>query len=289
MWSHLASRFLSLMERALECACMPEFASGFGGGGVTRTYGSVAASSRATVITTSATANTKGSWVELTASTTFTSNWIKVDISGVDVPGLLDIGIGAGGSEQVIIPNLQFNSRAQGGAYGPYLFPILIPAGTRIAARAQDQFGTQTMQVSIELISGTNLAGGVCPSMVSEYGATTDSQGTSINSGAVAHTDSSWVQITAATTRDHHWLVFAGVFSTTIAEVTLLIDIGIGAATEQEIVSDIFVSADVTAGLTAATVHHYPIFIPSGSRLTIRARSSATNDSQIFYAKLYGV
>lgn len=113
-----------------------------------------AASSRGVAIDPGGTANTKGSWVDMTAS-------CPEDIGGMfgcigsngDVArsltaarALLDIGIGAAGSEQVIYGNAgfawttTFDSPYMGIRIPPFACSIL--AGTRIAARAQCSYNT---------------------------------------------------------------------------------------------------------------------------------------------------
>lgn len=93
--------------------------------------------------------NTKGSWVQLTASTArdYYGLMFGLDINNTTSTGnnpmLLDIGIGAAGLEKIIIPNLFISKMSAANVariiVPPALpiFPISIPAGTRIAARCQ--------------------------------------------------------------------------------------------------------------------------------------------------------
>src|SRR5215469_38490 len=73
--------------------------------------GGNAAGSAPTVVNPSATASTKGSWVQLIAATTYDINWVILDFlsnAGLSVPTTfaVDLGIGASGSEKIIIPNV---------------------------------------------------------------------------------------------------------------------------------------------------------------------------------------
>lgn len=104
-------------------------------------------SSRGVAVDPGGSANTKGSWAQLTAST-------PVDVAALfAVIGfnnhvarattdqhLLDIGIGAGGSEFVLVPNLFYGwSTTWDGPNDVFFQPFAasIPSGTRVAARAQ--------------------------------------------------------------------------------------------------------------------------------------------------------
>lgn len=92
-----------------------------------------------TAVASSGSNATKGSWVQLTASTS--RDYMGLIFGGYAsaVAGAFcgDIGIGGSGSEQIIVPNLQIPAVGVGGnIYGicsPYF--VAIPAGTRIAAR----------------------------------------------------------------------------------------------------------------------------------------------------------
>lgn len=123
-------------------------------------YGFLTASSHGTVVDPGATANTKGAWAQLTASTTADIHGLLIGIDSAGVTGsvgtrntmLLDIGIGASGSEQVLIPNLilihQQNAGAINSTWPDYfqMIPVQIPSGTRIAARCQSGLNTATQR-----------------------------------------------------------------------------------------------------------------------------------------------
>lgn len=106
-----------------------------------------------TTIDPGATANTKGSWAQITSSTT---NNIKcfyvVTVNNSNLSGnanvALDIGVGAAASEVVLRQNVMFNCegyRLNTRVFGPFF--MAIPAGTRLAARAQSTFTTATERV----------------------------------------------------------------------------------------------------------------------------------------------
>jgi hypothetical protein len=104
------------------------------------------ASPSGTVIDPGATANTLGAWTELVASSAHNYSYLSFIAGGnngnaalSEVLWLFDIGVGASGSEIVVIPQICLvstdNATPSPLVSGPY--PVAIPAGTRIAARAQ--------------------------------------------------------------------------------------------------------------------------------------------------------
>lgn len=108
------------------------------------TYGAVTADSGGTSLDPGAVGSTKGAYVELTAACN-EIKWLVVALgcqantARADARFYLDIAIGAGGSEQVKVPNLLFYSDLTSDLLSPatYAFPCSIPAGSRIAARTQ--------------------------------------------------------------------------------------------------------------------------------------------------------
>lgn len=117
--------------------------------GTVSAYGAVTANSGGTSIDPGAVANTKGAWTELTAATAADIHALALALGGqhnaarTGAGWLLDVGIGAAGAEVVLLPDLSFSSSNvfnNIGGLWPSLFgpiPCYIPAGTRIAARAQ--------------------------------------------------------------------------------------------------------------------------------------------------------
>lgn len=106
------------------------------------------ATSRGIAVDAGGTANTKGSWAELTSSSgkDVAAIFGVVGFNGVTArttsPAsmLLDIGIGAGSSEFVAVPDIALNWESAGDGPKDIFFGPLaasVPAGTRFAARAQ--------------------------------------------------------------------------------------------------------------------------------------------------------
>lgn len=92
------------------------------------------------------TANTKGSWIEMTASTSEDhAGLVLVCTHGTNSAmasgtGLFDIAFGSSGSEEVIVADMFVDysalERCPSGISGKHL-PLFVPAGTRIAMRGQ--------------------------------------------------------------------------------------------------------------------------------------------------------
>jgi hypothetical protein len=114
------------------------------------TYGAATASTSGTDVDPGATANTKGAYSELSAATTHDirsmllcfghSSTTALGQAFVNTSSLVDVAIGAAGSELVRLPDLPLIISAWLDSHanpvmGP--FDVFIPAGTRLSARAQ--------------------------------------------------------------------------------------------------------------------------------------------------------
>lgn len=118
-------------------------------GSAVDTYGFSATTNIGAAVDPGGTINTKGAYTQITASTTADICGIVINYdaqttttgTGTIPQWLVDVAIGASGSEVVVIPNKWMVSYAAGTA-SLYLavshyMPIPIPAATRIAVRAQ--------------------------------------------------------------------------------------------------------------------------------------------------------
>ncbi len=219
-----------------------------------------------TTITGAGSANTKGAWIQLTASTTADSCFMLVTIyfnetTSVTTEMVLDIGVGAGGSEQVVVANL-FTIGRYPRIYG---FPISIPAGTRVAARSQSTVaGDTTIGAGVTLFDGDfgfeGIAGVDCLSFVSAA-----THGTAVN-GAFS-------QLIASTARDYCGL-FAATDDQGSAGTIGQFDIAVGAGGSEVIIVPGWLNAEIT-GLTGNPTPVIPLSIPAGSRLSAKYTASA--------------
>jgi hypothetical protein len=266
-------------------------------GQIADTAGENTSNSRGTTITAGATANTKGSYTQLIASTPFDADWIEVEITWGSVPTggeiLVDIAVGAAGSEQDMISNLQYcDSSAY--SFSRYLFPIRVSAGTRIAARSQCNTGSATIHVKVNLM-GSGFISPFPLSRVTTYGAnTSDSGGTSIDPGGVANTKGAYTEIAAATSDPIRGLFLAiGIQANTARTAgTWLVDIAVGAAgSEQIIIPNLgLVASGDTDLIMPSTIGILPCSIPAGTRVAVRAQSTITDAAdRLFDLIIYGV
>lgn len=142
------------------------------GSAVAATYGADTANSRGTTIDPGGSANTKGSYSQITAATSSTNNakWMIVHLAQVGnvSPSTanyqIDIATGGAGSEAVAWPDLPGAARISVPGFWPqtYILPVDIPTGTRIAVRAQCDITDATdrvFDVALTLIEGTLASG----------------------------------------------------------------------------------------------------------------------------------
>jgi hypothetical protein len=111
------------------------------------------------------------------------------------------------------------------------------------------------------------------------------------NPVGAAHTkDTTWTQLVASVGFDVHAMVILiqSSFQSSV-NTSVLLDIGIGAAAaETALISDIcagFAGSIATAGTRS---HEFPIYIPSGSRISARTQSVRTSGSVTVSIDLFG-
>lgn len=193
----------------------------------------------------------------------------------------VDILIG-GATDDVLIAALLCGNQtiALGGC--SYFFPIHIPAGVRIAAQlASVRTVITDPRIEIRLYSG-----GTPPFRV---GRKVTTYGTQINNArgkAVVPTASggaaSVTEMTASTTEDHFYFLpgFQPATDITITPAGYLsIGIGVGAATEDRI-GTWWYSKDTTESVSGPIPNRGVYYeVPAGSRLSLLASNSGTNDA----------
>ena len=246
-------------------------------------------------ITAHASANTKGSYVELLASTArnYDAMMITESYCQGDADYLTDIAIGAAGSEQVIINNIIRSADDIAVHYGGgiLVFPIQIPAGSRISARCQCSVGGNYNRYGITFLASNFYK--QCAGIVDTYGAAAaDSGGVSIDPGATADTKGAWVEISAGITRSAKFIILGtgaqGNYTRRVSN--WFVDVGIGAAgSEQVLIPNLVFGTHTYQGILLPTnTAAIPVDIPAGTRLSVRAQCYV-NDSadRKFDAVLY--
>lgn len=259
-----------------------------------QTIGADAGTSSGTAMTAGG-ANTKGNYVVLSASTPFDCQGIlvwMVDPNTLE-EYLIDIAVGAGGVEEVIVENLSYcTGNGTSGFF--YNIPVSIPAGSRVAARAQCNVGSKVLDICITL-----MAQGFLPSqplgLVRAYGANTgDSGGVQIDPGGTVNTKGAYSELTAATTYEARaiFLAWPNQSNSSRSAGEILLDVAIGAGgVEQIIIPDIALNFNGGCDMvTPFVVGPLMVNIPVGTRLAVRAQSSL-NDAvdRLFDCIIYGV
>lgn len=179
---------------------------------VRRAVSRTASSVSYTSVVSSGTANAEGAWAQVTASCPIDTKALFLrgngfNSSGVASPGQLDIAVGASGSEQVILADLQVGNSP---ANASWIVPCSIAAGQRIAYRLASPRTSVTLQLVTDFLGEDSVAGafpGVARWVT--YGAdTTNCRGTAVTPGA-SGAWGSWTQI-GTTSNDHDlWIARA--------------------------------------------------------------------------------
>lgn len=253
--------------------------------------GTVGTTTPGTAVTTHATVtSTKGTPVELFASTNFDVCFVEILASGYAVSagesrGCLDILIGAA-TESILIADLLMGGcgvfTAANGGPKVWGFPLFIPAGSRIAAQVAGIRLATAVQVSMRLYGGLISPPFRVGGKVTTYGIGTVPDGTAITPGA-SGAEGAWTQISASSSRDHFCLVPSmqlGNDSNT-NQRALMLDIGVGAATEEEVAQSYLYVTGSDESMSGPFGYYLPQFVdvPSGTRLVMRVSNSGLVDT----------
>lgn len=221
--------------------------------------------------TNSGVANTKGSWLEIVASTVCDGIGLIVCVRVQSATWyLIDIGIGAAGSEKVLIPNLLSGSSN----YAPFVFylPIRVPAGSRLSARFQSDSTTMVVAVNL-IVAGGDMRWARMPRCSTIGVDTSISRGTLVPVPGSVNTKGAWVELSAAISHDFHYCVLmTGTGDGRISSRQYLLDIGVGASgSETAVLSNLgMVDPHSTGDMWCPYALALPMFIPSGSRVSAR-------------------
>lgn len=247
--------------------------------------GSKFATVRAVAVTESLSNNTKGSWSQIWSSTPFEMSALHLNLrhGGSGTPRfLMDLGVGAGGSEVVVVPDLMVGRSLHSEMPSPLMLPLRIPAGVRLAARCQAAAGGSNAITATCI--GQAAVPGVPPGFgrCTQYGASTaTSNGTDIDAGGVAHTKGSWSQLTASTTNPMRAVAVAMHFTGTAVNARWLVDIGIGAAASELVVIPDIPYLRISTADTGGPLFAGPFYcdIPAGTRIAARCQSDTTTSA----------
>lgn len=242
-------------------------------------------SSTGTVVnlTASGTANAKGSWVQVWASTPtdlyglelYLTNQLAANGQATHV--LVDVGTGGSGSETQVVEGVNFGYGQKGSR--SFEFPIFIPKGTRVALRAQSSQTSKAVNVGAR---ARGKRGGVTPARYcTTYGVDlTASRGTLLTNAGTHNTEGAWVELTAATTERLAAVAVMASFGGSLGMSTTtfeLIDFGIGGSGQETvIVENILKGSDNNENANFdGEPHLHAVDIPAGTRLVARHMRNA--------------
>lgn len=233
------------------------------------------------VTLTTGISHTKGSYVEVVASTSREYQALIIDLmrpSDADVY-FVDIAFGAAASEVVKIANLFAGIGTSAFRSGSKLFiPLNVPSGTRVAARAQGRQATNSINCEIMGMWGTMDSFSTITTLGANTGNTT---GISVDPGASANTKGSWVEVDASLAVEPYWVGLTTSWdqNTSRSNCRWAVDLGTGAAAAETAVwGDMsFFSHTSTDAVYPMTVGMHPLHINSGTRLSMRAECDITD------------
>lgn len=245
--------------------------------------------------------NTPGSWAELIdgALVPFDVWFVEVIINSNNVTTaardtIVDIGIDptAGTTYAVLIPNL-LASCAMGFAAMPmsYRFPLHIPAGSSIAARASvNNVTVGTLRVVVKLWAKPThpelVAKGSVVESIGAVGAS--SRGTAVTFGTSA-AEGTWTSLGTVTREAWWWQIGMGCNDATMASIVYLIDLsaGGGSGGDKMVIENFMVAATSAEQLGfcfSSNEAECRKLVPAGTGIWGRGTCSGTPDSALSLA-----
>lgn len=254
---------------------MPDFPF-YGGGYAENTAGTGG------VPTGNASANTKGSWTDIVASTAFDAAAVMISVAQASntLSHLFDVAVGASGSEVIIAGDVLHGGHSRMGSH--VMLPIPIPSGTRIAGRVQASTGSAQLQMRATLIRGGLLLPPTGGQIVTMGSLTASSFGTAVDAGAVANTYGSWAQLTASTPADITAICVRignqSNASPSDSALAFYLDIGVGAAaSEIPVIVGLPFASSSNGSYGSGCEFWFPISIPASTRVAARVKSNITD------------
>lgn len=245
-----------------------------------------------TVITTGG-AHTKGSYVELSASTSgaWSGFWVMVTSSSAGSGRfLIDIATGAAASETVLIPNIFAYPSTVGAGVQTLWFPVNVAAGTRISARCQASSAGVTCQIAVMGEVTTANSRPMFTSVELLVAAdTTNTRPSAVSITSVGTAGTGWTEIVASTARQYEALVpnlgVTGTLPTTAQTINFRLATG-AAASEVLFWSSLL--STIAANAYTGRMTNTPIYrtTASGTRVSGEVLVGAAGDT--FAPQVYG-
>lgn len=222
-------------------------------------------------------AHTFGAWTQITASLpdTISGLFLSCDArtSGVATGTVIEVGVGASGSETTVAQIAIGSHSYNGGGY-LQLIPLGVQAGQRIAVRIQSVVtGGKTVTVSYGFMP--QIAGFGSFPAVDTYGVSlATSLGTNVPSA------NTWIEVASSTTRDYRGLVMVwSASNATMSTLNILGQLATGASgSETRIAYQRFASGSTEDIISYQSVPPflYVGHVPAGTRLSVQHNAAVS-------------
>lgn len=244
-------------------------------------------------MTSGATAHSVGAYVQfltnaqVSAADTIVCLHLQIignnQATGVDNSALLDIAIGASGSEALIAEGIAVGGGVNSGGTGVMLsVPVRIPGATRVAMRFRCAQATRVYTVQTIMFSGeieNSKFADALPSVVEVIGTNPATSAGVALSGA----SGTFVEITPSTAKDYQALVLvpsAPQDTTGGTTDVVTLELAIGAAGSEKVCAHCVVTVTSVGALGQNPFNHVTAcfggLIPAGSRLSVRHNQAAS-------------
>ena len=240
-------------------------------------------------VTGASSANTYGAWVEMSSGIDFDADRViltMISAAAVDL-FLFDIGVGAVGSEEVLVPEIPYQVYDFDAVLDcvVYDLPVRIVEGTRVSLRCKSLLGgSHVAYVAACMVCGASDAivgtSGVVPVGIS--GATSNM--TEVDPGGTSGTYGSYVELTSSLSDDiRGWILCVGSgANSSTSTAGWLVTVGVGASGSEVPVVDGWPIHANASGITMANPEASPIFpiqIKAGSRIAVKLKCSITDST----------
>jgi hypothetical protein len=245
------------------------------------------------LITSGASANTAGAWVQILANNAVSAAETIVclnircignnQVNGNDNSVLMDVGIGAAGSETVVASGIAVGGGVNSGGTGcNFALPVKIPGATRVALRIQCAQTSRIYFIQQVVFSGQiadSKFADQLPTSVDVLGTDAATSAGTAMSGA----SGTWVEITPSTTKEYQALALipSGPQDTTGGtQVLVHLDLGIGAAGSEEVIAHVGCLVNLNGVIfpfdSNDTHGLFGGLIPAGTRIAVRHDQAAS-------------
>lgn len=243
--------------------------------------------------TASATVHTKGAYVELIAQTPFVADVLKIIPYGTDTTShwLIDIAIGAAGSETIILENLQYSIITRGVPGHALDLLMSIPAGSRISARVQGPLASEAVSINCQIAQLPFARVSPFNAPVLSIGANAaNSSGVSIPIPATAGAFGAWTELSASTPSRMRLICPTFSSSGQPENTNVTVELGVGAAAAEV---TIFSATLLHRGeITGWHPHHLgwlQLDIPASTRVAARTKFNGGGTTASLYMMIHGV